>query len=203
MSAQGRHRFLILVSLCTAYLFFDSFVCYQLRRSPVYVENGANCDCASLEQTQQLDGSSGSRQQQPDSFLVTGRKQGDRLVVEMIQSFSRRSKELRRAVRAIRQTDVCGQHSVVVDLDRQSPGGRRSNQRTRRPRKHRGEAVTMETTTTTTTTSATTAITPGRRSRNRPQSSGGSRRNRGGRNREARQRARASRRERQQQQGRH
>jgi len=113
-----------------------------------------------------------------------------------------RSQELRRAVRAIRQTDVCGQHSVVVNLGRES-AGRRGNQRTRRPRKHRGEAVTTETTTTTTTTTTTAAATttPGRRSRNRAQS--GSRRNRGGRNREARQRARASRRDRQQHQGRH
>jgi len=114
------------------------------------------------------------------------------MVVELIEPFSRRSKELRRAVRAIRQADVCGQHSVVVDLGRSrvESTGRRGG---RRPRKHRGDASTMETTTTMTTT--TTTVNPGRnggRSRNRQSTS---RRNRG-RNREARQRARAARRER-------
>jgi len=67
------------------------FVRYQLRRSQLYIENGANCDCASLEQTQQLDGSPGNPgSQQQDSFLVTGRRHGDRLEVGMIQPFNRR-----------------------------------------------------------------------------------------------------------------
>jgi len=180
-------------------------VYFQLRRSPVYIDNGANCDCASLEQTQHLDGSSSSEH---DSFLVTGRRHGDRLIIELIQPFSRRSKELRRAVRAIRQSNVCDGHSVIVDLGRSRvEAGRRGQQTRRRNRKQRGQSTTMETTssTTTTTTSTTTTETPARsggRSRNRQS---GSRRNRG-RNREARQRARAARRERERQgqgQGRH
>lgn len=170
---------------------------FQLRRSPLYVDNGANCDCASLEQTQNVDGSSSS---QHDSFLVTGRKRGDRLVVESIQPFSRRSKDLRRAVRAIRQSDVCEGQSVVADLGRSRvEGGRSGGQQTRRrPRKHRGEASTMETTTTTTTATTQAPARNGGRSRNRQTTS---RRNRG-RNRGARQRARASRRDRDHQ-GRH
>jgi len=172
------------------------FVCFQLRRSPLYIDNGANCDCASLEQTQHLDGSSSSEH---DSFLVTGRKHGDRLIVELIQPFSRRSKELRRAVRAIRQSNVCDGHSVIVDLGRSRvETGRRGQQTRRRNRKQRGPASTVETTSSTTTTTSTTAEVPtrsGGRSRNRQS---GSRRNRG-RNREARQRARAARRERERQ----
>ena len=172
------------------------FVCFQLRRSPLYIDNGANCDCASLEQTQHLDGSSSSEH---DSFLVTGRKHGDRLIVELIQPFSRRSKELRRAVRAIRQSNVCDGHSVIVDLGRsRDEAGRRGQQTRRRNRKQRGPASTVETTSSTTTTTSTTAEVPtrsGGRSRNRQS---GSRRNRG-RNREARQRARAARRERERQ----
>lgn len=169
--------------------------------SPLYIENGANCDCASLEQTQHVDGSSSSEH---DSFLVAGRRRGDRLILEFIQPFSRRSKELRRAVRAIRRTDVCDQAGVVVDLGRSrgvEAGRMGEGQTRRRPRKHREEAVTTETTTTTTSTTTATTENPARiggRSRNRQP---GSRRNRG-RNRDARQRARASRREREHQ-GRH
>ena len=166
---------------------------FQLRRSPLYIDNGANCDCASLEQTQNLDGSSSS---QHDSFLVTGRKHGDRLMLDLIQPFNRRSKELRRAVRAIRQSDVCDGRSVIVDVGRpRVETGRGIQQTRRRPRKQRGDASTMAT-----TTEATPTATGGGRSRNRQ-----SRRNRG-RNRdreEARQRARAARRERQQRRGRH
>lgn len=178
--------------------------CFQLRGSPLYIDNGANCDCASLEQTQHLDGSSSSGSQRDDSFLVTGRRRGDRLIVELIQPFSRRSRDLRRAVRAMRQADVCEGQSVVVDVGRSRVETGRTRQR-QRPRKHRGDAVTMETTTTsstTTTPSTTTTETGrragGRRSRNRQS---GSRRNRG-RNREARQRARTSRRDERERQGR-
>ena len=154
-----------------------------------------------MEQTQHLDGSSSSEH---DSFLITGRRHGDRLMVDSLQPFSRRSKELRRAVRAIRQSDVCDGQSVIVDLGRpRTEAGRGGQQTRRRPRKHRGETTTMETTTTTSTVVTSTEAPPpatngGRSSRNRQR---GSRRNRG-RNREAKQRARASRRERKQRQGR-
>lgn len=179
--------------------------CFQLRGSPLYIDNGANCDCASLEQTQHLDGSSSSGSQRDDSFLVTGRRRGDRLIVELIQPFSRRSRDLRRAVRAMRQADVCEGQSVVVDVGRSRVETGRTRQR-QRPRKHRGDAVTMETTTTTSSTTTTPSTTTtetgrragGRRSRNRQS---GSRRNRG-RNREARQRARTSRRDERERQGR-
>ena len=159
---------------------------FQLRRSPLYIENGANCDCSSLEQTQHLDGSSSSGD---NSFLVTGRRQGDRLTVDMIQPFNRRSKELRRAVRALRQSDVCQGQSVIVDVGRtrvEPPAGRGTR---RRPRKQRGnDAITM-----TTTATPVTAERDGGRSRIRQS---GSRRNRA-RNRDgdARQRARAARRD--------
>ena len=170
---------------------------FQLRRSPLYIDNGANCDCSSLEQTQHLDGSSSSEH---DSFLVSGRKQGDRLMVELIQPFNRRSKELRRAVRAIRQSDVCDGRSVIVDVGRSRvETGTGTQQTRRRPRKQRGDASTMATATAATpTTTAAAAERDGGRSRNRQ-----SRRNRGrNRDRDARQRARAARRERQRR-GRH
>jgi len=104
----------------------------QLRRSPLYIENGADCDCSSLEQTEHVDRSSsaaaasaaaggGSSEQRRDSFLVTGRRSGDRLTVQLIQPFRRRAKELRRAVRALRQDDVCDGRSVIVDVGRYRP----------------------------------------------------------------------------------
>ena len=163
-------------------------MCFQLRRSPLFIENGANCDCASLEQTQHVDGPSPGTSDH-ESFLAMGRRLGDHLAVDLILPYSRRSRELRRAIRAIRlaQGGVCDGGSTVVDSRRSRP---------RRPGEHRGGTSTMGTTTTTTQTIEATTTTAGRdvagRTRNRQS---GSRRNRG-RNREARQRARQARRER-------
>jgi len=69
----------------------------QLRRSSLYVLNGASCDCSGVERATGDDVTSRGH------LLVIGRRHGDRYVITHALPFDRRSGELRRAMRAIRR----------------------------------------------------------------------------------------------------
>jgi len=83
-------------------------VCWlQVRRSNLYVLNGASCDCSGVEHvmTDQRGMTS------PGHLLVIGRRHDNRYVITHAVPFDRRSRELRRALRTMRRRDetVCGQ----------------------------------------------------------------------------------------------
>lgn len=78
----------------------------ELRRSNLYVLNGASCDCSGVERTMTDDGAVTSR----GHLLVMGRRQDNRYVITHAMPFDRRSGELRRAMRTMRRRadTACG-----------------------------------------------------------------------------------------------
>jgi len=84
-------------------------VCMQLRRSKLYVLNGASCDCSGVERTTTDDGAVSSR----GHLLVMGRRHDNRYVITHAIPFDRRSSELRRAMRTMRRRAdaACGMQS--------------------------------------------------------------------------------------------
>lgn len=156
----------------------------EMRSEPLYIEYGASCNCAELEHTQQINGSSGQQQQQPKqagrrsaNFLVTGRKVNNRLVIDLLQPLEESSKDINRVMRAIRQRDICQTHQstsppkrrteTVITQGRSSSGsgGGARNSGKRKPsagrnaeKRTRTVPSTITTAVITTTTTTTTTV---------------------------------------------
>ena len=66
-----------------------SWVKSQIRQPVVYLENGGNCDCRSLDDPKN-DGA---------SFIVMGKRKNGKDIVEYFQLYDRKNKNLKKAFR--------------------------------------------------------------------------------------------------------
>jgi len=68
----------------------------EAREMALYIEAGARCDCGKVEHNRQS-----------TNYFTTAHKVADRLVVDSVLSLDQRSKDVTRAMRAIRDRNVC------------------------------------------------------------------------------------------------